>query len=284
MRTRRGIGVQQERRAKGHTAVSGTDVIDVARVTASTVLGIDQVNNAVVGSRLTPALMPPVAAVSAKHPGEVTRRTHARSREGRAGIGVSPACAAISGLEDEVRVVVGKATTAFVHAGDVQVPVARHVTGDLHVADEGILSAHHHRAAPSITVISGANNEDVRVADIKVVPGNIHVSEVRRARVIISPARLAVGRALVENAEMRPAIWILRSGGLIPAKTLTTARTIQPHREPSAGRLVVQKNRVAKGVVEGALTIGLGKAGKGSAAVRGERCARDVDRVKVAAA
>jgi hypothetical protein len=38
---------QLERRAKGHTAVGGTDVKDVARITASAVLGIDQVNDIV---------------------------------------------------------------------------------------------------------------------------------------------------------------------------------------------------------------------------------------------
>src|SRR6202043_953649 len=88
LRTIRGIAVQLERRAKGRTAVSGTNVIDVAWVTASAVLGIDQVNETVDRSRLTPALVPPVAAVSAKHPGEVTRSTHARSRKRRADVGV----------------------------------------------------------------------------------------------------------------------------------------------------------------------------------------------------
>ena len=54
LRTGRGIGVQLEWRAKGHTAVGGADVIDVARVGAGAVLGIDQVNNAVVGGRFDP--------------------------------------------------------------------------------------------------------------------------------------------------------------------------------------------------------------------------------------
>ena len=47
LRTGRTIGIQQERRAKGHTAVGGADVIDVARVIAGAVLGIDQVNEIV---------------------------------------------------------------------------------------------------------------------------------------------------------------------------------------------------------------------------------------------
>src|SRR4029077_18925072 len=137
LRTRRGISVQLQRRAKGHTAIGGTNVIDVARVAARALLGIDQGNNVVEGSGLTPALVPPVAAVSAKYPGEVTRRTHARSRKGCASVSVAPGSTAISRLEEEVSVVVRKTTAAFVHAGDIQSAVARHVTGDLCVADEG---------------------------------------------------------------------------------------------------------------------------------------------------
>ena len=64
LRTGRGIGVQLERRAKGHTAVGGANVIDVARVSASAVLGIDQVNDVVEGSRLDPS---PRAASSRRH-------------------------------------------------------------------------------------------------------------------------------------------------------------------------------------------------------------------------
>ena len=62
LRTGRGIAVQLERRAKGHTTVGGADIIDVARISAGAVLGIDQVNHVVVGGRLTPALVSPVAA------------------------------------------------------------------------------------------------------------------------------------------------------------------------------------------------------------------------------
>ena len=55
LRTGSGIGVQFEWRAKGHAAVGGADVIDVAGIGAGAVLGIDQVNDAVEGGRLTPA-------------------------------------------------------------------------------------------------------------------------------------------------------------------------------------------------------------------------------------
>ena len=63
LRTGRGIGVQFERRAKGHTAIGGANVKDVARIGTGAVLGIDQVNNAVEGGRFTPSLVPPEATL-----------------------------------------------------------------------------------------------------------------------------------------------------------------------------------------------------------------------------
>ena len=51
-------------------------------------------------------------------------------------------------LIDLVGVGVREATAAFVHAGDVHVAVAR-VTGDLHVADEGV---------PVVTVAGGSKS------------------------------------------------------------------------------------------------------------------------------
>src|SRR5438094_9966628 len=106
--------------------------------------------------------MPPVAAVSAKHPGEVTRSTHARSREGCASIGVSPSVAAIGGFEDKVGVVMGKATAAFVHARNVYGPAARQVARDLYAAHNGSLGAYQIRAAPMAASISRRNDKDVR--------------------------------------------------------------------------------------------------------------------------
>src|SRR5205823_418064 len=85
---------------------------------------------------------------------------------------------------------------------------------------------------------------------------------------VISPARFAIGRAFVESAEMGPAIRIRGSGGLVPAKTLTAAGAIKPDSDPSAGRLVVQNYRITKGIVEGALTVGLGKTGESFTAFR----------------
>jgi hypothetical protein len=113
--------------------------------------------------------VPPVATAIGKHDGEVTDKANARSRKDWARVGVSPSVATVAGLEDKVRVVVGEATTAFVHPGDVHV-ACNEVTGDLHVTDEASLSAHHDRTVPSETVVSREGDEDVRVGLIKVVP------------------------------------------------------------------------------------------------------------------
>src|SRR5437870_1862842 len=153
LRTGGGISVQLERRAKGDTAVGGADVIDVARVTAGAVLGIDQVNYVVEGRRLTPALVPPVAAVIGRHAGKIPDSCHARSGKAGTDVGIGPGGAAVSGLEDVVGVVVGEASAAFVHAGNVHDPVARQVTRDLHVANEVRAKVQLCRAAPGSTVV-----------------------------------------------------------------------------------------------------------------------------------
>src|SRR5439155_6311910 len=130
--------------------VSRTDVIDVTRIAAIAVLGINQVNDIVKRGRLTPAFMPPVSR--AEHAGKVTGRGHAWARERCPGVGVAPGGAAVSGFVDQIGVVMRETTTAFVHAGDVEGPVARHVTGDLRVADKGPSVGHRYRAAPSAAV------------------------------------------------------------------------------------------------------------------------------------
>jgi hypothetical protein len=82
---------------------------------------------------------------------------------------------------------------------------------------------------------------------------------------------------------MGPAIRIVRSGGAVAADALTAAPPIKPRSHPSAGRFVVQNNRVAKGIVEGALTVSLSQARKRCATVCGDRRSGDVDRVGIAA-
>src|SRR5207253_9440767 len=105
-------------------------------------------------------------------------------------------------------------------------------------------------------------DEEVFLDNVKSVPRNIQASEERRTGVIVSPARFAVGRTFVESAEMSPAIRVVGRGGLVAAKTLTAARGIQPNRNPIARWLVVQNNRIAKGIVEGALTVRFGETGE----------------------
>src|SRR5439155_14187687 len=100
LRTGSSISVQLEWRTESRAKVSRTNVIDVACVGAGAVLGIDQVNEIVECSRLTPALVPPVAAVIRKHAGEVTHSGDARSGKAGAGIGVGPGVATISGFVD----------------------------------------------------------------------------------------------------------------------------------------------------------------------------------------
>src|SRR6266498_4160795 len=79
----------------------------------------------------------------------------------------------------------------------------------------------------------------------------------------IRPNRLAFGYSLAVNTEMSPSSLVISGGGLIAAQAMTTAAPIQPDREPGGRRLVVQNNRIAKGVVEGALTVGLGEPREG---------------------
>ena len=276
-----GIGVQLEWRAESHSAVGRANVVNVAGV-AAVFLRIDEANHVVVGSRLTPAHVSPVTA--AIHAAEVARSATAGTDEGGPGVGVGPSGAAVSGAIHQVGSggpAAGKTAIAavFVHAGDIH--VARDlVAGDLDVADERSTAAYVDWAAPSRTAVSGAHNEDVRVGKIKVVPRNIHVPEEGRTRVVVGIAGLAVGRALVESAEMGPAIRVRRVGGLIPAETLAATERIEQDVVPGSSWLIVQKNRVTKGTGEGALTgltgwsvVGTGDAGKGVAAVCGGGCA-----------
>ena len=93
-------------------------------------------------------------------------------------------------------------------------------------------------------------------ANIEVVPGNVHPSKEWRGWVVVGPARLPVVAAAGVNAEMGPASWVLRSGGLVPAQACSPPFPSEPDREPSLGRLVVQNNRIAKGIGEGAVTAG----------------------------
>ena len=85
------------------------------------------------------------------------------------------------------------------------------------------------------------------------------------------------------SAEMGPAIRVPGSGGLVPAETVTAAAAIEPDGEPGAGWAVVENNRVAERIIEGALTVRPSEPGEGGASIGGDRCAGDVDGGEVAA-
>jgi hypothetical protein len=82
---------------------------------------------------------------------------------------------------------------------------------------------------------------------------------------------------------MGPASRVRGIGGLVTTEALATATPIKPHGEPGGGGAIVQNNRVAQSIGEGALTVGTGDAGEGSAAVGGDRRARYVDGTGIAA-
>src|SRR4029077_18140483 len=179
------------------------------------------------------------------------------ARELRSGVGVGPGNAAIGGAVHLVGPI-GEPPIELVHAGDVH--VARDlVAGDLHVADEVSASRNLYRTGPRHAAIRGANDEDAAAGaacDIKVVPGNIHTPEEGRGGVVIRKARLSVGRTLVENTEVGPALRDPWRGGLVAAEALTAAGCVEPHGKPSRAWLVVQNNWIALSTTKGALTDG----------------------------
>ena len=59
-------------------------------------LGIDQVYDIVEGSRLTPALVPPVAAAIAKHAGKVSHGCHAGAGKSGTRVRMTPSVTPVS--------------------------------------------------------------------------------------------------------------------------------------------------------------------------------------------
>src|SRR5450432_2129926 len=207
--------------------------------------------------RLTPALVSPVATAIGKHLGEVADSRDARPGKDGAGVGVGPGVAAVGGSEDEVVVVVGEATAAFVHAGDVHVACGQ-VTGDLDIADEGSAGGNLSRVGPSRAIVGGIADEEGAAPDTEVVPGNVHPPIEWAARVVVGTAGLAVVLGVVVNAIVGPASRVHGIGGLVPAEALTAAARVEPDGEPGSGWAVVQNNGVAKGTGERALAAAVG--------------------------
>jgi hypothetical protein len=275
-----GIGVELEGSAESDATVGGADVEDVAGVAGAGVAGrVDVVHDIVERGRLAPAHVSPVSG-AAVHGSEEAGRAAPGACEGGAGERIGPSDAAVGRAVDLVGPV-SEAPTHLVHRGDVDVARGQ-VADDLDVAKE-VAGAHLDWAAPSETVVSRTDGEDVRVASIKVVPGNVHASKEWAARVVVRPARLPVVAAAVVNAEMGPAIRIPWSCGLEPAETLTAARLVEPNGEPSCrlGGCTEQRGH-QRGTGEGALTAGGGEPDEGVATIGGDRSAGDVDGGRVA--
>jgi hypothetical protein len=178
-----------------------------------------------------------------------------------------------------VGVVVRKASTAFVHAREVHYPVARKVAGDLHVTDEGVGGGNLYWSVPRRAVIRGVGDAE----GTAVTPGNIHAPIEWGCRVVVGPARFAIVAGAIVDAKMGPASSIRGSSGLVSAEALTAAALVQPQGEPSPSWLVVQCNRVPNGPAKGALAVSGGDACERRAAIGGDRCAGDVNRVGIAA-
>ncbi|PYK37736.1 MAG: hypothetical protein DME60_12100 [Verrucomicrobia bacterium] len=282
LRTRRGISVQLEWRAKTNPPVGRADVIDIPSVSASAVLSIDEVNDLVVGGRLTPTLVPPVATAIGKHARKVAHSGNARPGKGGSSVGGGPGVAPVGGPVEVVDVVVGEPSAAFVHPGDVDVAVDL-VTGDLDVADEGDAGGDLSLVGPGDSVVSGEADKDA-LATTEVIPGDVHPPVEGRGYVVVRIARLSVIAAAAVNAVvMGPTIRVPGSGGLVSAQALTAAGSVKPHSVPSVGWPVEENNGVAHGIRERALTAGEGEAAKGGAAVGGDRSPGDVDGAGVAA-
>src|SRR5262249_29896384 len=227
-------------------------------------------HDAVEGSGLTPTVMSPVATAIGKHAGKVAHGGNPRRGKARAAVGVGPRIAAVGRPEEEIRVIARKAAATFVHACDVHIACGK-VAGNLDIADKRRAAGDLLRVGPSKTIVGGIANEERTTAHMEVVPGNVYSPIKWRGGIAIGPARFAVVLVVIVNAIMSPAIRAPRRGGLVSAETLAAAAHIEPDGKPSAGWAVVQNNRIAHGVGEGALAAGDGKAGEGVAAISGDR-------------
>src|SRR5215510_2242570 len=136
---------------------------------------------------------------------------------------------------------------------------------------------------PRSAVVTGGGDRERAAAHIEVVPGHIHPPEEGRGWVVVRPTRLAVvaGTAVVNARIMDPAIRVPRCAGLVAAQATAALTVEDPDREPLPAYLVIENNGVTQGIVEGALTVGPGKAGEGQTAVGRGRCTGDVDGIGI---
>ncbi|PYJ37282.1 MAG: hypothetical protein DME84_08015 [Verrucomicrobia bacterium] len=228
-------------------------------------------NHVVEGGWLTPALVTPVdtGRAPSKHAGKVTGCSNARSGKAGADVRLGPAIAAIGGPIKMVDVVVRKTATSFIHARDVHSAVGK-VAGDLDIADERARGSQL-SLGPGGTVVSREADLEVP-SDGEVVPGNVHVSKEGRRWIVVGPARLAVVTAATVNARANcpgdPTVRRLPGADALPA-----AARSQKNCKESAGRFVVESNRVAKVCPVSTCEWAWVEASPGGAAVAGVRCA-----------
>ena len=71
------------------------------------------------------------------------------------------------------------------------------------------------------------------------------------------------------NAKMCPAIWVRGIGGLKPAEGAARV-AIEPHSKPSLRWLVVENNRITKGIGKRTLTAGVGDTRESGATITGD--------------
>ena len=277
------IRVQLERCTESHATISGTDIINVARVRAGASLSIDEMNNMAIRGRLAPALVTPVATTIGEHAGEVTRTCNARAGKTGTRVRVRPGIAAVRGPEDKIAVGVGEAAASFIHAGDIQVACSE-VAGNLHIADERSAGSDLSCIGPCAAVIGRITDEESAPAYIEVVPGNVHPAVKGRSWIVISPARLSVVLRVAMNAVMAPAIRIPWGSRLVATEALSATTAVQPNGKPGCRWLVVQNNRVAQSIIEGALPIIRGETIESESAVGRDRCTGHIDGACEAAA
>ena len=182
--------------------------------------------------------------------------------KGGAGVGVGPCVTAVGGAVDlvgSVAAATGSAAAAFVHAGDVHVsPVTRSpVICTLRMNE--VLSC---RSLVQVRPLSV--EQRTRRGPHSVVPGDIHPPVKGRRWIHVGPTGFAVVFKAGGNAVMGPAIRVPGSGQLLLPPKPSVAAAVNPDGVPSGGWAVISsEQRDLPGVREGALTVGLGEAGKG---------------------
>ncbi|PYJ53680.1 MAG: hypothetical protein DME82_13345 [Verrucomicrobia bacterium] len=239
------VGVQLDRRAKGHPGISRADEVDIAKVSTGAVLSVVEADEVAVSHRLAPAHVPPLRDRGVEHADEVgvlsavlTPRRGERPADGGAG----PGDAAVGRAVHHV-LASGQPAALLVHRRHIYPATVLQVTGDLDVADEAGVECDRRR--PNGAVI-GVNYLQRPAADGEVVKRYVHAPEVGAGRVVVHPHRLAVARAGREVGRARagdPGDAVDRSP---QTDALAAAAGRQVASEPQIERGVVHHDRVTE--------------------------------------